>query len=439
TSLAPTIGSPLRLRRRAFLTALQTIWIPSPSLLLSLSALALKLTKLTLLTLIGAPAYALLTNSTSPSETARIKAWSIALDAQLVGGDAHVSRARLTLTLLASATLPATPARLMLQALHIRILFHGAPFPLSPTLAAHLARKKWTAARALQRITDALSASDTDVSAEPLPAHLLALLAQDADAVLTDAAISAAHALTYNTPPLPADDRAIRSPLDALSATFSSATLHTALESSLLPSSSSSSTLTTALSTALTTAPPGSTPRLRALTSLSLFPPSPASRASNLAAALAEAAARDPVPESDPAIVAPKTLLLRTSTGDVPADVNLALACASALQRLGEPITKLRALVDIEGLARPESVLGFAGCYAVLRALRGRGGESVVASEALETLAGSLRVGIGGRGGEEVEKGVREGVVGVCVGVVRACVVVGGGEEVDAGYGSMSD
>lgn len=122
----------------------------------------------------------------------------------------------------------------------------------------------------------------------------------------------------------------------------------------------------------------------------------------------------------------------------MPADVNLALACASALQRLGGPITKLRALVDIEGLARPESVLGFAGCFAVLRALRG-GGESVVASKALETLAGGLRVGIGGPGGEEVEKGVREGVVGVCVGVVRACVVVGGGEEVDAGYGSMSD
>lgn len=145
------------------------------------------------------------------------------------------------------------------------------------------------------------------------------------------------------------------------------------------------------------------------------------------------------MPESDPAIVAPKTLLLRTSTSGVPPDVNLALACASALQRLGEPITKLRAFVDIEGLARPESVLGFAGCYAVLRALRGRSGESVVASKALEKLAGSLRVGIGGPGGEEVEKGVREGVVGVCVSVVRACVVVGGGEEVDAGYGSMSD
>ncbi|KFY63142.1 hypothetical protein V496_04152, partial [Pseudogymnoascus sp. VKM F-4515 (FW-2607)] len=427
-SLAPTIASPLRLRRRAFLTALQTIWIPSPNPLLSLCALTLKLTKLTLLTLIGPPAYALLTGTTSPSETARIKAWSIALDAQLIGGDPHVSRARLTLTLLASATLPATPTRLMLQALHTRILLHNAPFPLSPTLAAHLARKRWSAARSLQQITDALPASSTDVSAEPLPPHLLALLAQDADAVLTDHAISAAHALTYNTPPLPAEDRAVRSPLDALAAIFSTSTLHNALESSLLPSSSAKE-LSTALTTALATAPPGSTPHLRALTSLALFPSSSASRAENLATALTEAAARDPPPSADP--LAPKALLLRTSTTKVEGDVHLALACASTLQRLAHQTTCLRALVDIEGLAWPNSVLGFAACYAVLCALQGQDGG--VASKALETLAGNLRVGIGGPGGEEVEKSVREGVVGVCVGVVRSCVVVGNGEEVDAG------
>ncbi|OBT67881.1 hypothetical protein VE03_02592 [Pseudogymnoascus sp. 23342-1-I1] len=441
TFLAPTIASPLRLRRRAFLTALQTIWIPHPSPLLSLCALALKLTKLTLLTLVGAPTYALLTGSTSPSETARIKAWSIALDAQLIGGDPHVSRARLTLTLLASATLPATPARLMLQALHIRILLHSAPFPLSHTLAVHLARKKWSAARSLQQFTDALPASSTDVSAEPLPPHLLALLAQDADAVLTDHAISEAHALTYNTPPLPSEDRAIRSPLDVLSAIFSTSTLHTALESSLIPSASPAD-LSTHLTTAFATAPPGSIPYLRALTSLALFPTSSssASRAENLASALAEAAARDP-PSADP--LAPKALLLRSSTSVVEGDVQLALACASTLQRLAHPIMRLRAVVDIEGLARPNSVLGFAACYAVLRALQvhggGDGGVASGSSKALESLAGGLRVGIGGPGGEEVEKGVREGVVGVCVGVVRACVVVGGGEEVDAGYGSMSD
>lgn len=123
------------------------------------------------------------------------------------------------------------------------------------------------------------------------------------------------------------------------------------------------------------------------------------------------------------------------------ADVQLALACASALQRLAYPVTRLRALVDIEWLAKPDSVLGFAACYAVLRSLQLQDiSDTGTASEALETLAGSLRVGIGGPGGEEVEGGVREGVVGVCVGVVRSCIMVGGGgEEVDAGYGSMSD
>lgn len=440
TSLAPTIASPLRLRRRAFLTALQTVWIPAPTPLLSFAALALKLTKLTLLSLVGAPAYALLTGSSSPSETARIKAWSIALDAQLVGGDPFVSRARLTLTLLASATLPATPARLMLQALHIRILFHNAPFPLSQTLAAHLARKKWSAARALQLITDALPATSTDISSEPLPPHVLVLLAQPANAVFSDTAIKAAHAQTYNTPPLPAEDRAIRSPLDALAAIFSSRTLHTALECSLLPSSSSSSpTLSKLLSTALATAPPGSTPHLRVLAALALFPSSSTERGENLARALAEAASRDPPPSSDP--LAPKALLLRTTTSAVEGDVHLALACASTLQRLAYPLTTLRALVDIEGLARPNTVLGFAACYAVLRELQVKGGEDgAIAGKAMETLAGNLRVGIGGSEGEEVEKKVREGVVGVCVGVVRACVVVCGGEEdVDAGYGSMSD
>jgi hypothetical protein len=437
TSLAPTIASPLRLRRRAFLTALQTVWIPAPTPLLSFAALALKLTKLTLLTLVGAPAYALLTGSSSPSETARIKAWSIALDAQLVGGDPFVSRARLTLTLLASATLPATPTRLMLQALHIRILFHAAPFPLSQTLAAHLARKKWSAARALQLITDALPATSTDISAEPLPPHLLALLAQPANAVFSDTAIKAAHAQTYNTPPLPAEDRAIRSPLDALAAIFSSRTLHKALESSL--ASASTEKLSTHLSTALATAPPGSTPHLRVLTALALFPSSSNERAENLTLALAEAAARDPPPSSDP--LAPKALLLRTTTSAVEGDVHLSLACASTLQRLAYPLTRLRALVDTEGFARPNTVLGFAACYAVLRELQAKGGEDgAIAGKAMETLAGNLRVGIGGLEGGEVEKKVREGVVGVCVGVVRACVVVGGGEEeVDAGYGSMSD
>ncbi|KFY01383.1 hypothetical protein V490_00939, partial [Pseudogymnoascus sp. VKM F-3557] len=187
--------------------------------------------------------------------------------------------------------------------------------------------------------------------------------------------------------------------------------------------------------------PPGSTPHLRALTALSLFPP-PDAGAANLATALAEAAARDPAPDSDLGIVTPK-LLLRAGMG-VEKDVQLALVCASTLQRLEHPLTRLRALTDIEGLARPEGVLGFAGCYAVLRALKGEGSSdsgSDSAAKALEALAGNLRVGIGGPGGEEVEKSVREGVVGVCVGVVRACVVVGGGgeDEVDAGYGSMTD
>jgi hypothetical protein len=62
--------------------------------------------KLSLRNAIGSHGYALLTGITEQEELARVKAWVIALDAQLAGGDVEVSKSRLTLTLLASGTLP---------------------------------------------------------------------------------------------------------------------------------------------------------------------------------------------------------------------------------------------------------------------------------------------------------------------------------------------
>ncbi|KAL5320461.1 hypothetical protein ACEPPN_011266 [Leptodophora sp. 'Broadleaf-Isolate-01'] len=62
------------------------------------------------------------TGTIEEQEAARAKAWSIAIDAHLAGGDSEVCKSRLTLTLLASGTLPYTPTRVMLNALHIRVL-----------------------------------------------------------------------------------------------------------------------------------------------------------------------------------------------------------------------------------------------------------------------------------------------------------------------------
>ena len=71
--------------------------------------------KLSLRNAIGWYGFALLTGITEQQEAARVKAWGIALDSQLAGGDIEVNKTRLCLTLLASGTLPDTPARLMLK------------------------------------------------------------------------------------------------------------------------------------------------------------------------------------------------------------------------------------------------------------------------------------------------------------------------------------
>src|SRR5690606_36164316 len=120
---APSLASPVEVRRRAWLTAIQTVSVPGNSILLELAYLGLKFMKLGLRRLVGWDGYSLITGMTIDAEIARVKAWIIALDAQLAGGDENITHARLLLSLLASFTLPATPQRLMLNALHIKILF----------------------------------------------------------------------------------------------------------------------------------------------------------------------------------------------------------------------------------------------------------------------------------------------------------------------------
>jgi hypothetical protein len=55
----------------------------------------------------------------------------------------------------------------------------------------------------------------------------------------------------------------------------------------------------------------------------------------------------------------------------------------------------------------------------------------------LETLAGTLRIWIGGRKGVESElsRGTKEGVVERCLAITKQCV----GMEGDAGYASISE
>ncbi|KAL7269031.1 Clr6 histone deacetylase associated PHD protein-2 Cph2 [Rhizina undulata] len=268
-SPAPSLASPLEVRRKAWLTAIQSVWIPRHSFALEVAALGLKMIKLGLRKFVGWEKYALITGMTGEHEIARVKAWTIALDAQLAGGDATITHSRVLLTLLASMTLPATPGRFMLNALHIRVLFwdFGSSFE---AIADRLANYYWIEARKLQQ----RGLSDKD---ESLPEHLTKLLELDPSLVLDSRIVEKAYNLAYNpeaiceTPDEGMDtvteDVSIRSPLDALAAWYSSLVLQQVFLDSLKSKSSDAikKRIDEGLQVALRVAPPTSGTQLRAL------------------------------------------------------------------------------------------------------------------------------------------------------------------------------
>ncbi|KAF2432384.1 hypothetical protein EJ08DRAFT_585748 [Tothia fuscella] len=275
---APSLASPVEVRRKAWLTAIQTVWVPRHNFWLEVAALLLKTLKLSTRKLVGWNSYAMLTGITKEQEQARVKAWDIALDAQLTGGDAEISMSRLILTLLASGTLPDTPVRLMLKAVHIRVLLwevakagYGRWY-MFEELSSKLARSYWNAARNENKLLIANAARDNDKTVELLPDHLVALLEHDADEVLAAVIIERAYNLAWNLP-TPDDqqpkegmdtvveDFAISSASDALAAWFSSWQLAQVLSQ---PFDTSSKLLHT-LDDAICTAPPTSNVQLRAL------------------------------------------------------------------------------------------------------------------------------------------------------------------------------
>lgn len=472
----PSLASPIQVRRQAWLTAVQTVWIPRHNFVLEVVALLLKMLKLSIRNLIGAYGYAIITGTTDQREAARIKAWSIALDAQLVGGDIDVSKSRLTLTLLASGTLPDTPNRLMLKALHMRVLLWelgngalGGSY-LIDDFAIKLARWKWNEARRLQQLLTHVNARSPAADFEPLPDHLVALLNQDADDVLADSVVQRAYNLAWNLPTTHnaqgdsdgmdgiVDDHTIRSPLDAVAAWFSSMTLHKALETSLLPAATPAAAAqadldarTRALALAIATAPEGSGARLGALIARAVLDDT--DRTAHIAAALQEfdgaaPPAASPDAADDAALAAsgavPTLITSLSSVGALP-DLHLALTCAQALAQLERPTATGRAcafpIIGAIAPSGPLSLLSFASCYKLLGAIVSD--EATVAGcvAPLEKLAGALRIWIGGAEGARsgLRKETREGVVERCIAVSRGCVGMEGSEGDDAGYESMSD
>lgn len=285
---APSLASPIEVRRKAWLTAIQTVGVPRHRMFPELIALHLEAIKYVLIQLVGWPGYAWLTGRTEEDEIARVRAWDIAIDAQLTGGDSEVSKSRLVLTIFASGTLPSTPARLMLKALHIRILLWEAKksgwsiWCILHKAAAQLARQQWLLAQEIQNLSkDTMLNLPTE--RETLPAHLSALLQLDSDELFTDNIVQRAYNLAWNRPTsedtrgedigidIVVEDYAIRSPLDALAAWASSIALQTALLEWYEEGGISNLLHKKYLELALHIAPPASSAYARALAARGVF------------------------------------------------------------------------------------------------------------------------------------------------------------------------
>lgn len=227
-------------RRQAWLTSMQRVGVPRHRFFREWYVVTSRCFEYVLRCLMGWKVYSWATGITEEDEKGRVKTWDIAIDAQLTGGDAEISKSRLVLTIFAAGTLPSSPMRMILKALHVRILLwrvgeHGSwTFNVSNDIARALANYQWNVAR---EINDALPEGHPD----KLPCNLAALVNLDCEDVMIDTIIQRAVNLTWNRPTqegtgddevlldVVEEDPAIQSSVDALAAWWSSHLLQTAL------------------------------------------------------------------------------------------------------------------------------------------------------------------------------------------------------------------
>lgn len=236
----PDSTSPSSFRRQAWLTSIQQVGVPRHRFFLEWYAVTSRCFEYLLRCLMGWQLYSWVTGITEEDEKGRVKTWDIAIDAQLAGGDAEISRSRLVLTVFAAGTLPSIPVRMMQKSLHCRILLWrvGDPgslsFQIFDNASRVIARYQWEQARKLQRT---LPSGHPDA----LPSYLATLLAVESDDVMFDNIVQRAANLTWNRPTrdgtdgndalldIVEEDPAIQSSVDALAAWWSSHLLQDAL------------------------------------------------------------------------------------------------------------------------------------------------------------------------------------------------------------------
>lgn len=273
---APSLASPIEVRRQAWLTSMQMLKLPHHSFFPEWLAVTNEWLRYCVRLIFGPASYSWMTGRSSEDELARVKAWDIAMDAQLAGGDPEISRSRLLLTIFGAGTLPRTPARLMLKALHCRVLLRNTgewyclATRLADYLALYVANLQWALA---QQANGLLSPNHPDA----IPTHLAKLLVRDCHDVMSDSVIRRAFNLLYGRPTAEAadvndtlmdvvvEDHAVRSPLDAVAAWWSSQELRKALICSLESGPISRKSFQKHLQSAIEAAPPASAAHTRAL------------------------------------------------------------------------------------------------------------------------------------------------------------------------------
>ncbi|KAF5569895.1 myc-type bHLH transcription factor [Fusarium phyllophilum] len=453
---APSLASPIHVRRQAWLTAIQTVWVPRHNFFLEAAALILKTLKLSLRNVIGVHGYQAITGLTQEQETARVQAWSIALDSQLAGGDVEINKSRLILTLLASGTLPDTPARLMLKALHIRVLLWDLSqnrFQLGAInlIAAKLARSKWNEARQLNRFLTQLHRESSEQHEDDLPEHLALLVEQDCDEVLNDDVIQRAHNLAFNTDTdynvvtamdgmdSVVDDTAIGSPLDAVAAWWSTQFLHRILVATLEKDEETLSTKVEDIELTIKTAPLGSTAQARAIVARAVLVDK--ARGANIASALQSMGN-----EKVDALLSSSICVVDSSFQASTPDLRLALRCAMAIAHLrrvectpGSTHQGLRVIESImtRGNTPQMSLIGCTATLELMEELYEHKAAAETFQASLERLSGGLRLWMGGSPGEKcgVASDVREKVVSRCLAINKTMV----GIDSDTGYGSLDE
>lgn len=445
---APSLASPVEVRRKAWLTAIQTVWVPK-HFLHEVVAVGFKMFQLSMRRLIGSEAFTTITGTTKEEEAARIKAWDIAIDAQLAGGDAQVSYYRLLLTLMESGTLPDSPARLMQKAVHFRVFFWEVANAGYGNLIGFkqftekVGRIYWASARRLQKeLVHAKSQgrpTDED-GLELLPDHLARLGELDCDEVLSDEMIQRAWNLAWNKPSANGtianaardsvvEDHAIRSPLDAVAAWYTNTAIDDTLADAL---SDNVSTFDTEyyIGLALSVAPPASSTHVRALAAKAVL--SKSNRDANIIVAL----------EALP-VVSPTSGMNLVNHAPASPDVCTALTLAKmiSLCNLSSPRSaRMRAFDALSGLQLAPAhftLLTAVAAYRLLRIMSSSKDVPKATEQDIEDIAGSLRVWVGTSSGKGSGLGLdgRRKVVRLCLNVAKQ---LGGWEEKDSGYVSNS-